>query len=895
MDLHISRGLFRAALVLGVTAFALLALIFIETDSTSAQKLSQTKRLADVMVKDPEIGAVMAGTITGRVFQDFNGNGMYDTSGGTTAAPTAVDSGIAGVNVSAYTSIGALAGSTTTIGDGTFSLAASGTGPYRVEFTSLPAGFTPSARSTDSAFGGNSTNSGSTVQFVADGNTANLNLALNRAQDYCSNNPELCSQLYGVGDATQPEAVFTIPYTAGSIRTSGGTPVTDFQSPGNTSLATTDQVGTTFGIAYHRQSRRIFVSSYMKKHAKFGPGGPGAIYQIDRNSGVVSQYVNFDTVFGAGTAGTNPHNTADYNTDNGNTTWNAVGKIAFGGMAISDDQAYLYVMNLADRRLYRIPTSGTLNSTTITSVAFPTTTVPNCTASSEVRPFAVNIYEGTIYVGAVCSRETSSGTQSTNLRAYVYTFDPTTMAFGSSPVMNFQLNYSRTETDPGYPAAWLNWRATYSTISSSHFIYPQPMLTDIEFDRGNMILSLRDRNGDQSGYNSASNPGNSGQLFKGITAGDILRACGNPTSGWTLESNGRCGSIGSAPQNTGEGPGNGEYYFQDSYRPNGNPHDEIGVGAAMQIPGHNVMVASVFDPAYIPNNSVFDAGGFRWFNNSTGEQNRGYLAYWLADFGKANGIGNIQALCEAAPIEIGNRVWFDVNNNGVQDPGEAPLAGVTVRLFQGATVVGSAVTDANGEYYFVGSTSADPNILDNIGQVNGGVQAATSYQIRLDNLTDYTVVGPLSGLALTTANQTAQLGNDDGSDSDAAFVTNPAGSPTGSFPVVSITTGNSGANDHTFDIGLFAAPSAAPVTVGGRVRTALGAGIRGAIVRLTESDGTVHTATTGTFGTFWFKGIPSGQIVLIDVSSRRFSFTVPTQAISIEDNVSGFDFVSDQW
>lgn len=888
-----SSSLFRAALVLTVTVLAFCAVAFLDSDTTSAQKLGRKEPMIE-MGKVPVSDAVMAGTITGRVFGDFNGNGLYDTSGGTSAAPTAVDIGVSGVTVSAYSAAGTLAGTATTAANGTYSLAAGGTGPYRLEFTTIPAGYSPSARSTDSVLGGSSANSGSTVQFVDDGNTAEVNLALNRAQDYCSDNPELCSQLYGVGDANQPEAVFTIPYTAGSTRTTGGTPVADFQSPGNTSLATTDQVGTTFGIAYHRQTRRIFVSSYMKKHAKFGPGGPGAIYQIDRNSGVVSEYVNFDTVFGAGTAGTNPHDTADYNTDNGQTTWNAVGKIAFGGMAISDDQAYLYVMNLADRRLYRIPTSGALNSTTITSVAFPTS-MPNCATASEVRPFAVNIYEGTIYVGAVCSRETVLATQRANLRAYVYQFNPTTMTFGASPVLNFQLNYSRNETDPGFAADWQNWRATYTTLSSSHFIYPQPMLTDIEFDRGNMILSLRDRNGDQSGYNSASNPGNSGQLFKGITAGDILRACGSPSLGWTLESNGRCASIGNAPQGTGEGPGNGEYYYQDNYHPNGNPHDEVGVGAAMQIPGHNVVVAAVFDPTYIPSNNVFDAGGFRWLNNSTGEQNRGYLAYWLADFGKANGIGNIQALCEAAPIEIGNRIWFDANSNGIQDPGESPLAGVTVHLYQGSTLIGTAVTDANGEYYFVSSNSADPNTLDNVGQVNGGIQPATSYQVRLDDPSNYTSGGPLFGLALTTANETSQLGNDDGSDSDAAFVTNPAGSPVGSFPVVSITTGGPGANDHTFDIGFFAAPLAAPVSIDGRVRTALGAGIRGAVVKLIESDGTIHMATTSTFGHFRFTGVSSGQVVLVDVSARRYTFNVPTQLISLEDNVTGIDFVSNQW
>jgi len=48
------------------------------------------------------------------------------------------------------------------------------------------------------------------------------------------------------------------------------------------------------------------------------------------------------------------------------------------------------------------------------------------------------------------------------------------------------------------------------------------MVTDIDFDRGNMILSLRDRNGDQTGYNNASDPNNPDDFNrKGITAGDM--------------------------------------------------------------------------------------------------------------------------------------------------------------------------------------------------------------------------------------------------------------------------------------------------------------------------------------------------------------------------------------
>ena len=38
-----------------------------------------------------------------------------------------------------------------------------------------------------------------------------------------------------------------------------------------------------------------------------------------------------------------------------NTGWNAVGKSSLGGLDVSDDGSAVYVMNLADNRLYIIP------------------------------------------------------------------------------------------------------------------------------------------------------------------------------------------------------------------------------------------------------------------------------------------------------------------------------------------------------------------------------------------------------------------------------------------------------------------------------------------------------------------------------------------------------------
>ena len=88
---------------------------------------------------------------------------------------------------------------------------------------------------------------------------------------------------------------------------------------------------------------------------------------------------------------------------------------------------------------------------------------------------------------------------------------------------------------------------------------------------------------------------------------------------------------------------------------------------------------------------TLNASGIRGLDNSTGapfDEHFGELLQPASrpanpkpgGFAKANGMGDIEALCDAAPLEIGNRIWSDTNGNGIQDPGEAGIDGVTVQL-----------------------------------------------------------------------------------------------------------------------------------------------------------------------------------------------------------------------
>lgn len=49
-------------------------------------------------------------------------------------------------------------------------------------------------------------------------------------------------------------------------------------------------------------------------------------------------------------------------------------------------------------------------------------------------------------------------------------------------------------------------------------------------------------------------------------------------------------------------------------------------------------------------------------------------------------------------------MWVDLNGNGIQDPGEPGVPGVTVKLVQNGVVVATTTTDGNGLYTF-------PNVL----------------------------------------------------------------------------------------------------------------------------------------------------------------------------------------
>lgn len=80
------------------------------------------------------------------------------------------------------------------------------------------------------------------------------------------------------------------------------------------------------------------------------------------------------------------------------------------------------------------------------------------------------------------------------------------------------------------------------------------------------------------------------------------------------------------------------------------------------------------------------------------------------------------------------------------------------------------------------------------------------------------------------------------------------------------------------------APTAANVSISGRILTADSKGLSGAIVKLTDENGAVLTAQSSSLGTFQFNQVEAGQTYVLTVSSKRGRFD--PQIISVSDDVT---------
>jgi protocatechuate 3,4-dioxygenase beta subunit len=176
---------------------------------------------------------------------------------------------------------------------------------------------------------------------------------------------------------------------------------------------------------------------------------------------------------------------------------------------------------------------------------------------------------------------------------------------------------------------------------------------------------------------------------------------------------------------------------------------------------------------------------------------------WESSFLKSTSMGDLELLCDRAPVQIGNRVWIDTNQNGIQDPGEPPVAGVYVGLYAASGTtgfgqqLGTAFTNANGEFYF--SSNLNEGMYGDGDHIGGGLVPGSAYRIRMDWAGTYTGNGALAGYELTQATSTSAATSLDTSVDNNATVVN-------SFPQADVITVVNGENNHTYDFGFKLTP-----------------------------------------------------------------------------------------
>jgi len=90
------------------------------------------------------------------------------------------------------------------------------------------------------------------------------------------------------------------------------------------------------------------------------------------------------------------------------------------------------------------------------------------------------------------------------------------------------------------------------------------------------------------------------------------------------------------------------------------------------------------------------------------------------------------------------------------------------------------------------------------------------------------------------------------------------------------------------------APSAASVSLGGRVTTSDGSGVRNVFVTLTQANGTTRTTLTASFGYFKFDEIEVGQTVIINIRAKRFTFAQPTLILNVAEDLTEINFVANE-
>ncbi len=140
--------------------------------------------------------------------------------------------------------------------------------------------------------------------------------------------------------------------------------------------------------------------------------------------------------------------------------------------------------------------------------------------------------------------------------------------------------------------------------------------------------------------------------------------------------------------------------------------------------------------------------------------------------------------------------------------------------------------------------------------------------------------------ALLTGSPAIDKGNSFGLTTDQRGLTRPVDNPG-----ITNATGGDGADIGAFEVQL--APTAATVSISGRVMTASGRGIRNVRLTLTDSSGQIRTATTTSFGYYRFDAVQAGETYILSAVGKRYTFSQPLQVLNINEDTEAVNFIAD--
>ncbi len=543
-----------------------------------------------------------------------------------------------------------------------------------------------------------------------------------------------------------------------------------------------------------------------------------------------------------------------------------VGKVGIGDIEMSDDGKYMFVTNLYQRKIFRLTMNDAYNPTSVTAVtAIDIPTSVAIASNGQLRPFGLKYSRGALYIGVAATGENNGGTGSAKSATggatdqYAYVFEVpnatgTTPTANATPIfaqpLNYNLGYSYTG-NVNFPVGgvtmanpWFNNSNLLYNPTDGTLFNPQYMMTGIEFsDRGDLILSMADRRRFQyiQGKGNFKAPDVAGNSLI-ASMGNMIIAGKDCSGTYAQELNKSIASSNGQTytgSTTTSGPGGGSFFVMKEstiWRPT--------QGAVAVLKGQNQVLGTTAGTSL-----AGVSGQIQHYSTTNGIQGIVQTVHWGEDNGKTRPLGDLELLLPAAPFEIGNRVWNDLDSDGVQDADEIGIDDVTVELYaaDGTTLLATTTTANGGQWYFNSTTTTT-------------LKAQTDYVIKVGS-SDWTGgsgVSELAGLGLTTTDSDA-TSNGDARDSDAANVS--------SVPSITYNTGI-GLNNYTLDMGFRVActpPSAPALSVTNNTCSPV---VNGSINVITSCGAGTHIEFSANGGISWSPVAPTYGTSAITVIAR---------------------------